>query len=173
MNNINNSIVLADLTALYSARQAYQKPIEYNKLNEFIRDIIGINNKDKMESVFYTLFSQNNPSQINFIKFLEYLGWNIKKFSPKVCGDISTKNWRFSSNIAYDLGTVLNDCTKVLVISDAFELVEPLRSFARDKQSSDELHFAFFRDAVDKPLDSIWGSKMGIQWHDMNRIFPS
>lgn len=146
----NNVIILADLTALYSVRGRFRKNIDYKAVDSFIKHKMNVELFTK-DSMFFTLYNQMNPGQNNFIKLLrDEIGWNVVGVkNSEIRSGIDYKQYRFDAKISYELGSLLQpeSLTKILVISDSFELASPMVDVADDYNV--EMTLGFFSDALD------------------------
>ncbi len=143
-------IVLADLTALFSTREKFRKNINYKVVDSFVKEKMGVNDFAE-DSIFWTLYSQNNEGQNNFINFLKTeLNWNVEGIkTTDIRRGVDYKQYRFDSKITYELGILFQPptLTRILVISDSYELAEPMIEVA--KQAETEVSLGFFADALD------------------------
>ena len=60
--------VVGDLTALYSARSRDRKQINYEQLDQVLKQQLGVDKFDV--SIWYTLFSDQNEGQVSFVQGL-------------------------------------------------------------------------------------------------------
>jgi len=145
-----NVIVLADLTALFSTRERFRKNINYKAVDEFIKTKMNIKNIND-DSVFFTLYHPGNEKQNNFIKFLKSeLNWNVEGIKTfDIRKGIEYQQYRFDTQIAYELGLLFRpeEPTRILVISDSFELAKPMIEVAGEHNT--EVTLGFFSDALD------------------------
>jgi hypothetical protein len=169
MENNKTVAVYGDLTALYSARQNFNKMINYPRLDAAIKEFVGLGPEDKFTtSAFYTLFSDKKPAQVSFVTNLRSMGWNVKTVHPWEAGNCRPIDFRFSPDIAYALGTTVANFDRVLVISDAFDLVRPMNCFFNDDAECD-IHLAFFGEAMDPKWRSVLRDPdCGITFHDLD-----
>lgn len=146
----SNVIVLADLTALFSIRASYRKNIDYKAIDQFIKDKMNTSSISD-ESIFYTLYHPGNEKQNNFIKFLKSeLGWNVEGVKTSdIRRDVNYQQYRFDAKISYELGLLFRPETetRILVISDSFELATPMIEVAGEHNT--EVQLGFFSDALD------------------------
>ncbi len=145
-----NVIVLADLTALFSTRERFRKNIDYKAVDAFIKEKMNVKTVND-NSVFFTLYHPANEGQKNFIKFLKSeLGWNVEGVkTTDIKRDVDYKQYRFDARICYELGVLFQPeiDTRILVISDSFELATPMIDSAREHNT--EITLGFFSDALD------------------------
>lgn len=157
MTNNNSTAVIGDLTALYSARCLHRKQINYERLDEVLKRTLGT---DKLNlSVWFTLFSSQNEGQVSFVQGLKNMGWDIDTVEPR---DVlkwrrreDTRNderpeltYRFNTQVAYQIGLAVGEHNKLLVVSDSFDLLAPLRELHADDPDT-EISLAFFSEAMD------------------------
>ncbi len=116
----------------------------------FIKDRMGVQNIGD-DSVFYTLYNANNEGQNNFISFLKTeLNWNVKGVkTSEIRRGVDYKQYRFDTKIAYELGVLFQpeSETRILVISDSFELADQMIEVAGEHNT--EVTLGFFADALD------------------------
>ena len=163
--------VFGDLTALYSARSLLKKNINYNHVDSAIKKMFGVN---KLEAAnWYTLFHPENKSQVDFVKTLEALDWNVKTKRPSEVRRSSSNNnphtdYRFDAQIAYNIGEATGEYDEIIVVSDSLELLQPLK----EATSFIKVTLSFFKDAMDRrwirPLEE---SK--IQFVDLGRMLQT
>ncbi|HUS89511.1 MAG TPA: hypothetical protein VMW91_09125 [Desulfosporosinus sp.] len=152
MNNDRNendrtTLVLGDLTALFAARSFYQKSINYAKLDETLKRVLGVEEFDV--NIWYTLFRQDNEKQASFIQGLRDLGWDIDTVSTRDVQRMNDpRNYRFDTRIAYNLGLAVEAYDRVVVVTDSFELYPAFMSLHDDDPNIDT-YLAFFSDALD------------------------
>lgn len=143
----NSVAILGDLTSLYAARKKHRKAINYNKMDDILKDLMGVSSWNTAD--FYTLYGRHNDSQTNFLKGLEDMGWEIHKKEPRdIPPNTNLVDYRFDIDIAYQLGLAVDNFDKILVISDSYQLLNAIRNL-RDDDSKIEVNLAFFQDALD------------------------
>jgi len=142
--------VFGDLTALYATRSRHQKTINYKRLDEVLRQEMEVEKWDV--NAWYTLFSENNDGQVNFVEGLKEIGWDVNTANirnvRRINRDDRPTDYRFDSRISYELGACAETVDRVLVVSDSFELLPSLMQLHED-DANVEIHLAFFSDALD------------------------
>jgi len=139
--------VVGDLTALYSARSRDRKQINYEQLDQVLKQQLGVDKFDV--SIWYTLFSDQNEGQVYFVQGLKDLGWEIDTMDPReVRRGYRPTDYRFDTRIAYQLGLAVGEHSKILVVSDSFDLLAPLQELHADDQDID-VSLAFFSESLD------------------------
>jgi len=141
------TLVLGDLTALFAARSLYHKSINYARLDEVLKRVLGVEEYDA--NLWFTLFRQDNEKQASFIQGLRELGWDIETVSARDVKHMNdTRFYRFDARIAYNLGLAVEAYDRVVVVSDSYELHSPITRL-HDDDPKIETHLAFFSDALD------------------------
>lgn len=142
-----NNCVFGDLTSLYSARSLDRKSINYEKLNSVILNHFNISSfKEISDNKFYTLFSDNNEKQINFVNGISKFGWSVETMNPReIPRHMKWHDYRFDARIAYQLAF---SADKIMVLSDSFELYYPLKCLNKEEPKC-ELTLAFFSSSLD------------------------
>lgn len=144
--------VYGDLTSLYSARSKYHKTINYERLNTVLRSIAKLKPTESFsDNSFYTVYSGQNEGQVSFVKSLKNLGWNIETISPKHIRYGKGPDFRFDTDISYDIACSVDSFEKMIIVSDSFELARSIERFQQD-DSVCEISLVFFSQA----LDSRW-----------------
>lgn len=142
--------ILGDLTALFAARSFLKKNINYMKLNEQLKEYLGVENFGMTK--FFTLYHPNNEKQVEFLKFLkEELNWEVITTTPlEIKQTQDYRNYRFDVPIAYHLGveSVSDEFDKLVVISDSIELVKSMKEAAYDIPGG--VYLAFYSEALDR-----------------------
>lgn len=139
--------VLADLTALFSCRTKYRKHIDYQKLDNTLKNIFNV--KEFAQATSFTLYHKGNAKQQDFIQFLKTtLNWEVETVQPNEIRRGDYLDYRFDVPIAYELGSLVqqDDIQRVVVISDSYELLRPMHDAA---QYLDSVSLAFFSEALD------------------------
>lgn len=155
-NNDKTVAVIGDLTALYSARSLYRKQINYERLDQALKQQLGVDKFDV--SLWYTLFSGKNEAQGSFVQGLKDMGWEIETVEPRDAlkrrrhddqnDDRPELTYRFDARIAYQIGLAVGEHSKLLVVSDSFELLGALQELNADDKDI-EINLAFFSEAMD------------------------
>ncbi len=164
--------VFGDLTALFSARSALKKNINYNHIDLAIKKLFKINSFATAN--WYTLYHPDNKSQVEFIKTLQLLNWKIITKHPSEIRRNSSNtptDYRFDAQIAYDIGesSVDSEYDQIVVVSDSIELLRPLKLATEFDLN---VSLIFFNEAMDrrwwKPLDD-----SRIQFTDLSSLLYS
>ena len=150
---MKNVAIFGDLTALYNVRASMHKNINYNLLDKALKDEYGVANFSCAK--WYTLFHPDNVKQGQFVKTLESLKWEVQTKRPsEIRRSIDPecnphKDYRFDSEIAYDIGesTADDQYSDIVIVSDSFELLKPLK---RATKYIDSISVAFFADAMER-----------------------
>lgn len=147
MSDEKTTLVLGDLTALFSARSMYKKSINYSKLDSALKRVLEVSEFDS--NLWFTLFRQDNEKQASFIDGLRAIGWEIETVPSREVKRLQdTRNYRFDSRIAYNIGLACESYDRVVIVSDSYELFSPVVSL-QDDDPKIEIYLAFFSDAID------------------------
>jgi hypothetical protein len=147
MESEKTTLVLGDLTALFAIRSMYRKSINYQKLDSALKRVLEASAFDT--NIWYTLFRQDNDKQASFIQGLRDIGWDIETVASREVKRLpDTRNYRFDSRIAYQIGLACESYDRIVVVSDSYELHAPLMQLLEDDPNI-EIGLAFFSDALD------------------------
>ncbi len=157
--------VYGDLTALYYARAEYGKTINYEALDRILKATAGFDPTGRFNHTsFYTLFSDQNDKQVNFVKTLDELGWKVHTVHPRqVCRGRPTDH-RFNANIGFDIGLGVGEYDKIIVVSDSWDLSGPIDRLIAEEDC--QVSLVFFSEA----LDSRWWPKIRNQDSKINFV---
>jgi hypothetical protein len=139
--------VFGDLTALFSARSRYRKPINYGLLGQVLKNELGVEKFDY--NIWFTLFSDQNEGQKKFVQAIKDLGWSVEPVRPNSVRRDKPTDYRFDTRIAYEVGVSLDAYDKILIVSDSFELSAPLLRFVEESEDPVEVYLAFFSEHID------------------------
>ena len=137
--------LIGDLTSVFSARSRFRKSINYEALNNNLKNSLGITAYD--DTVFFTLFKPDNEKQASFVKTLTDIGWDVvPEFQRNVRKVEDPRQYRFDARMASEIA--LSESDRVIVISDSFELA-PVMKQVKDISPDVDLFVAFFSEALD------------------------
>ena len=156
MSEKKTTLVLGDLTALFSARSKNHKSINYPKLDETLKRVLGVDKYDS--NSWFTLYRDDNEKQRSFVDGLRDLGWDVETYSSRDVRRLNdTRDYRFDAQIGYNIGLAVENFDRVVVVSDSYEL-QPIISNLVEDDPNVEAFLVFFSDS----LDGRW-------WKEINR----
>ena len=142
-----NAAVFGDLTALFSARSHHRKPINYELLGNVLKTELGVDKWDC--DTWFTLYSDQNEGQKKFVQRIKDLGWSVEPVKPNAVRREKPTDNRFDTRIAYEIGVSLDSYDKLLIVSDSYELADPLLKFIDESENPVEVYLAFFSENLD------------------------
>ena len=181
MSSSKNINCLVDLTALYDSRKntKSRKKLDYQKLTNFLSLAANTNGIEGFNDFRgYTIFSQKNIEQNDFVSSLRKFGWNVEtygQFEIEVLENLgmTSNEYRFNSLMSLEIGSVLNDedPTTIVIVSNSYDLYNVMTA-AHDKDDQVEFVLVYFKDH----MDSRWGyaldkCKNFIRFVDLNDIY--
>lgn len=178
----NKVALFGDLTALFQIRSVIRSNIDYRLLDKALKKAFNV--EEFAITKFYTLFKPDNEGQVKFVSGLKKnFGWDIETKRPSEIrrivdkadhkdelNAISHRQYRFDSQIAYDIGEVTaeEDINTLVVVSDSLELMNPLLSCTKWVPN---VNLAFFGDALDQRWWKILNkTESKINFMDLTRL---
>jgi len=179
--NSKNINCLVDLTALYDSRKSpkTRKKLDYQKLTSFLSLAAGTHSiEDFGDFRGYTIFSQKNEEQNDFVTNLRKLGWKIETYGQyelEILDNLgmASSDYRFNGLVSLEIGSSLNDedPSTIVVVSNSFDLYNVMVT-AHEKDDQVEFILVYFKDH----MDPRWGyaldkSRSFIRFVDLNDIY--
>lgn len=147
MSKRDKVAIFGDLTALYSCRTRFRRGINYAELFSSLKNHFAVDDFD--DQVWYSLFAEGNEKQKSFVDGLTEGGWKVSTAAPNEVRRLrDSKDYRFDSRIGFDMGLAVDQFENVVIVSDSFDLIEPLRRFHKEDPDT-RLHLAFYRRGLD------------------------
>lgn len=184
-------ILIVDGSALYFAiRELFgDEQLDYDKMVEFFSAYapVGATPQKVRAKLFYTSSSPSNIGQNRFLDKLKNGGWTIRSYpvsqvglvdqrtmSMVQNGPVKDRLMRFDAQIAYVIGDLASQGESLIVVSDSFNLAEPL---SRAKRLADEVEggsdhtmsIAFFSGLI----DSRWQKAVDVNVIHMDKLIPN